>query len=80
MVSTKPVRSAASSTAPSPTDYRVACAARPLAIGAIVVLLGLPRPAVSKHLGLLRKVSVVAVIKQGIQRVHNLEAEKLKIA
>ena len=40
--------------------------------------LGLPQPAVSKHLGVLRKVGVVAVIKQGKQRVYNLEAEKLK--
>src|SRR5271168_1148148 len=50
----------------------------PLAVGALVVLLGLPQPAVSKHLGVLRKVGVVAVIKQGKQRVYNLEAEKLK--
>ena len=28
---------------------------------------------------MLRKVGVVAVIKQGKQRVYNLEAEKLKI-
>ncbi len=40
--------------------------------------LGLPQPAVSKHLGVLRKVGVVAVIKQGQQRVYSLEAEKLK--
>jgi DNA-binding transcriptional ArsR family regulator len=50
----------------------------PLAVGALVVTLGLPQPAVSKHLGVLRKVGVVAVIKQGKQRVYNLEAEKLK--
>lgn len=40
--------------------------------------MGLPQPAVSKHLGVLRKVGVVAVIKQGQQRVYSLEAEKLK--
>jgi DNA-binding transcriptional ArsR family regulator len=50
----------------------------PLAVGALVVLLGLPQPAVSKHLGVLRKVGVVAAIKQGKQRVYSLEAEKLK--
>ena len=36
------------------------------------------QPAVSKHLGVLRKVGVVAVIKQAKQRVYSLEAEKLK--
>ena len=50
----------------------------PLAVGTLVLALGLPQPAVSKHLGVLRKVGVVAVIKQGKQRVYNLEAEKLK--
>jgi len=49
-----------------------------LAVGTLVVMLGLPQPAVSKHLGVLRKVGVVAAIKQGKQRVYNLEAEKLK--
>ena len=49
-----------------------------LAVGTLVATLGLPQPAVSKHLGVLRKVGVVAVIKQGKQRVYNLEAEKLK--
>jgi DNA-binding transcriptional ArsR family regulator len=49
-----------------------------LAVGTLVVKLGLPQPAVSKHLGVLRKVGVVAVLKQGKQRVYHLEAEKLK--
>jgi len=49
-----------------------------LTVGMLVVTLGLPQPAVSKHLGVLRKVGVVAVIKQGKQRVYSLEAEKLK--
>src|SRR5208282_1183073 len=49
-----------------------------LAVGTLVVTLGLPQPAVSKHLGVLRKVGVVAVVKQGKQRVYNLEAAKLK--
>ena len=49
-----------------------------LAVGTLALTLGLPQPAVSKHLGVLRKVGVVAVIKQGKQRVYHLEAEKLK--
>jgi DNA-binding transcriptional ArsR family regulator len=49
-----------------------------LAVGTLVATLGLPQPAVSKHLGVLRTVGVVAVIKQGKRRVYRLEAEKLK--
>ncbi len=49
-----------------------------LTVGTLVVTLGLPQPAVSKHLGVLRKVGLVAVIKQGRERVYSLEAEKLK--
>src|SRR5271163_3425176 len=49
-----------------------------LAVGTLVAALGLPQPAVSKHLGVLRKVGVVTVTKQGKQRVYNLEAQKLK--
>jgi DNA-binding transcriptional ArsR family regulator len=50
-----------------------------LAVGTMVVVLGLPQPAVSKHLGVLRKVGAVEVTKQGKQRVYKLRAEKLKI-
>jgi DNA-binding transcriptional ArsR family regulator len=50
-----------------------------LTVGTLVVSLGLPQPAVSKHLGVLRKVGVVAVTKQGRERVYHLQAEKLKI-
>jgi DNA-binding transcriptional ArsR family regulator len=49
-----------------------------LAVGTLVLALGIPQPAVSKHLGLLRKVGVVAVAKQGKQRMYSLEAHKLK--
>ena len=49
-----------------------------LAVGTLVLAMGLPQPAVSKHLGVLRKVGVVTVIKQGRQRVYNLEAQKLR--
>jgi DNA-binding transcriptional ArsR family regulator len=49
-----------------------------LAVGTIVLAMGLPQPVVSKHLGVLRKVGVVAVMRQGKERLYNLEAEKLK--
>ncbi len=49
-----------------------------LAAGALALLLGMPQPSVSKHLGVLRKVGVVAVVKQGRERVYSLEAEKLR--
>jgi DNA-binding transcriptional ArsR family regulator len=49
-----------------------------LAVGAIVLAIGLPQPAVSKHLGVLREVGVVSVAKQGQQRVYQLQAEELK--
>ena len=47
-------------------------------VGTLVVTLGLPQPTVSKHLGVLRKVGLVAVMRQGRERVYRLEAEKLK--
>ena len=49
-----------------------------LAVGTLVAAVGLPQPAVSKHLGVLRQVGVVTVVKQGKQRMYQLEAEKLK--
>src|SRR5215813_11987325 len=49
-----------------------------LAVGALVVAVGLPQPAVSKHLGVLRKVGVVSVDKSGRQRVYRLNAQELK--
>jgi DNA-binding transcriptional ArsR family regulator len=49
-----------------------------LAVGALVATLGLPQPAVSKHLGVLKKVGVVSVTKQGQQRLYQLEAKELK--
>ena len=49
-----------------------------LAVGAIVVTLGLPQPAVSKHLGVLRKVGIVTVTQEGQQRLYRLEASALK--
>lgn len=49
-----------------------------LAVGTIVVALGLPQPAVSKHLGVLRQVGVVSAIRHGQQRVYRLEGSELK--
>jgi DNA-binding transcriptional ArsR family regulator len=49
-----------------------------LAVGALVVTLGMPQPAVSKHLAVLRQVGIVSVTKQGQQRLYKLEAERLK--
>lgn len=49
-----------------------------MAVGAIVLALGLPQPAVSKHLGVLREVGVVSAVKQGQQRVYRLEGQELK--
>src|SRR5262245_17254572 len=49
-----------------------------LAVGAVVLALGLPQPAVSKHLGVLRKVGVVLVDQEGRQRVYRLNAQELK--
>ena len=49
-----------------------------LAVGALVVAAGLPQPAVSKHLAVLRKVGVVSMDKNGQQRVYRLEPQELK--
>src|SRR5271170_1036300 len=43
-----------------------------------VLKLGLPQPAVSKHLGVLRKVGVVAVHKAGQRRLYRLTPQELK--
>ncbi len=44
----------------------------------LVIKLGLPQPAVSKHLGVLRKVGVVAVHKAGQRRLYRLNPQELK--
>jgi DNA-binding transcriptional ArsR family regulator len=44
----------------------------------LVLKLGLPQPTVSKHLGVLRKVGLVAVHKAGQRRVYRLNPEELK--
>jgi DNA-binding transcriptional ArsR family regulator len=49
-----------------------------LAVGALVLTIGLPQPAVSKHLSVLRQVGVVLVNKAGRQRLYRLDAQQLK--
>jgi DNA-binding transcriptional ArsR family regulator len=55
-----------------------------LALGAqrdvteLVLKLDLPQPAVSRHLGVLRKVGVVAVHKAGQRRLYRLNPQELK--
>ena len=49
-----------------------------LAVGVLVAALGLPQPAVSKHLGVLREVGVVTVKRDGRQRVYELDPSELK--
>jgi DNA-binding transcriptional ArsR family regulator len=44
----------------------------------MVIKLGLPQPAVSKHLSVLRKVGVVDVHKDGQRRVYRLNPQELK--
>jgi len=44
----------------------------------LVLKLGLPQPAVSKHLGVLRKVGLVAVHKAGQRRFYRLNPQELK--
>ena len=52
--------------------------AEPRAVGELASSLGMPQPALSKHLGVLRKVGVVNVIKDGRHRFYRLDARKLK--
>ena len=51
---------------------------RARAVGEMVEILGLAQPAVSKHLGVLRKVGLVTVSKQGQRRLYELNAKELK--
>jgi DNA-binding transcriptional ArsR family regulator len=48
------------------------------AVGDLVTRMQIPQPAVSKHLGVLRKVGIVSVTKQGQQRLYQLNAKELK--
>ena len=51
---------------------------RGMAVGAIVIALGLPQPTVSKHLNVLREVGLVSVDQQGQSRVYDLNYDQLK--
>src|SRR5271166_941505 len=51
---------------------------RGLPVGTIVLSLGLPQPAVSKHLGVLREVGIVSVTKLGKSRVYDLNLVQLR--
>jgi DNA-binding transcriptional ArsR family regulator len=51
---------------------------RGLAVGTIVLTLGLAQPAVSKHLGVLREVGIVNVTKHGKSRVYDLNLDRLR--
>lgn len=48
------------------------------AVGALVEALRLPQPAVSKHLGVLRKVGIVSVTRRGRHRLYQLDARELR--
>lgn len=48
------------------------------AVGELVDRLRLPQPAVSKHLGVLRKVGLVTVEQRGPRRLYRLNAKELK--
>jgi DNA-binding transcriptional ArsR family regulator len=47
-------------------------------VGNLVTRLGIPQPTVSKHLGVLRTVRIVAVNRRGRQRVYRLNPAELK--
>jgi DNA-binding transcriptional ArsR family regulator len=48
------------------------------AVNEIVLRMKIAQPAVSKHLGALRKAGVVTVVKRGQHRMYRLSAEGLK--
>lgn len=51
---------------------------REWAVNDVVTEIRLAQPAVSKHLGVLRKVGLVTVIKRGQHRLYRLDAAQLK--
>jgi DNA-binding transcriptional ArsR family regulator len=48
------------------------------AVGEVVETLRMSQPAVSKHLGVLRKVGIVSVTRQGQLRLYRLNPKELK--
>jgi DNA-binding transcriptional ArsR family regulator len=51
---------------------------REWAVGDVVARVRMAQPAVSKHLGVLRKVGVVTVARRGQRRLYRLRAAQLK--
>ena len=51
---------------------------REWAVNDVVAKVRIAQPAVSKHLGVLRKVGVVTVVKRGQHRLYRLQAGELK--
>jgi DNA-binding transcriptional ArsR family regulator len=47
-------------------------------VGELVRRLRVPQPAISKHLGVLRRVRLVSVARRGRSRVYRLNAKELK--
>jgi DNA-binding transcriptional ArsR family regulator len=56
----------------------VLAGSRAHAVGELVGRLRMSQPAVSKHLGVLRKVGVVSVSRHGRRRLYQLNAAELK--
>jgi DNA-binding transcriptional ArsR family regulator len=48
------------------------------AVNEIILRMKMAQPAISKHLGVLRKAGVVTVVKRGQHRMYSLNAEGLK--
>jgi DNA-binding transcriptional ArsR family regulator len=48
------------------------------AVNDVVARMKIAQPAVSKHLGVLRRVGVVTVVKRGQHRLYRLQAAELK--
>src|SRR5579863_7555859 len=44
----------------------------------LVAVLGWPQPQVSKHLGVLRKVGLVTVVRRGKHRLYSLNGQELR--
>ncbi len=56
----------------------LADSAGPVPVGQLVRTLGLPQPAVSKHLAVLREVGLVSVTRRGRQRLYALNPQELR--
>lgn len=57
---------------------RLLIGGRDHSVNDLVERLKLPQPTVSKHLGVLKKVGLVSVTKQGQQRLYRLNPRELK--